>query len=100
MTGWSARHSIEKHACHEPATGLFQGQLRFVHRRLGAALRLVGAGALVTENKEFPAASLIVGSPARVARQLGPQDIERLKGSAQGYVLNAKRFMAGLKQIA
>jgi len=61
---------------------------------------LVGAGALVTENKEFPAASLIVGSPARVARQLGPQDIERLKGSAQGYVLNAKRFMAGLKQIA
>ena len=31
---------------------------------------LVGAGALVTEGKEFPDHSLIVGSPARVARTL------------------------------
>src|SRR4029079_2407658 len=31
---------------------------------------LVGAGALITEGKAFPAGSLIVGSPARVVRQL------------------------------
>ena len=36
---------------------------------------LVGAGALVTEGKTFPDGSLIIGSPARVARQLTPEQI-------------------------
>ena len=31
---------------------------------------LVGAGALVTEGKEFPDGSMIIGSPAKVVRQL------------------------------
>ncbi|MEP7099115.1 MAG: gamma carbonic anhydrase family protein, partial [Burkholderiales bacterium] len=33
---------------------------------------LVGAGALVTEGKEFPDGSMILGSPAKVVRQLTP----------------------------
>lgn len=37
---------------------------------------LVGAGALVTEGKEFPDGSMIIGSPARVVRQLTPEQIE------------------------
>ena len=37
---------------------------------------LVGAGSLLTEGKEFPAGSLIVGSPARVVRQLTSEQIE------------------------
>ena len=40
---------------------------------------LVGAGALVTEGKTFPDGSLIIGSPARVARQLTPEQIEALR---------------------
>lgn len=58
---------------------------------------LVGAGALVTEGKEFPDNSLIVGSPAKAVRQLDEAAIERLRGSAQNYMANAKRFKAGLK---
>jgi carbonic anhydrase/acetyltransferase-like protein (isoleucine patch superfamily) len=58
---------------------------------------LVGAGALVTEGKEFPDNSLIVGSPARVVRQLDGQAVAGLRASAAHYVENAKRFMAGLK---
>ena len=61
---------------------------------------LVGAGALVTEGKEFPDGSMILGSPAKVVRQLTPEQIEGLALSAQGYVDNAKRFRAGLKKIA
>jgi carbonic anhydrase/acetyltransferase-like protein (isoleucine patch superfamily) len=61
---------------------------------------LVGARSLVTEGKEFPAGSLIMGSPAKVVRQLTPEQIEGLRQSAQGYVDNAKRFKAGLKKIA
>ena len=36
---------------------------------------LVGAGALVTEGKEFPDGSMIIGSPAKVMRQLMPEQI-------------------------
>ena len=60
---------------------------------------LVGAGALVTEGKVFPDGSMILGSPARVVRQLTPEQIEGLRRSAQGYVDNARRFRSGLKKL-
>lgn len=61
---------------------------------------LVGAGALVTEGKEFPDGSMIIGSPAKVVRQLTPEQIEGLRKSAQHYIENAQRFRAGLRKIA
>ena len=60
---------------------------------------LVGAGALVTEGKEFPDGSMILGSPARVVRQLSPEQIEGLRTSARHYMENARRFKAGLRQL-
>ncbi|MBX3529754.1 MAG: gamma carbonic anhydrase family protein [Rhizobiaceae bacterium] len=57
---------------------------------------LVGAGALVTEGNEFPDGSLIVGSPAKVVRQLDDAAIERMGQSAGNYVANARRFATGL----
>ncbi len=60
---------------------------------------LVGAGALVTGGKEFPDGSMIIGSPAKVVRQLTPVQIAGLQRSAEHYVANAKRFAAGLKKI-
>ena len=60
---------------------------------------LVGANALVTEGKEFPDGSLIVGSPAKVVRQLDEAAIARLGKSAEGYVRNWKRFAKGLIRI-
>jgi carbonic anhydrase/acetyltransferase-like protein (isoleucine patch superfamily) len=61
---------------------------------------LVGAGSLVTEGKEFPDGSMILGSPARVVRQLTPEQIAGLGRSAKHYADNAMRFKAGLKRIA
>lgn len=60
---------------------------------------LVGAGALVTEGKEFPDGAMILGSPARVVRQLTPEQLEGLRQSAEHYVANARRFRTGLKKI-
>jgi carbonic anhydrase/acetyltransferase-like protein (isoleucine patch superfamily) len=60
---------------------------------------LVGAGSLVTENKEFPDGSMIMGSPAKVVRQLTEEQIAGLRLGAQGYVGNAKRFREGLHKI-
>lgn len=61
---------------------------------------LVGAGSLVTEGKEFPDGSMIMGSPARVVKQLTPEQLDKLRLSALHYVENAQRFKAGLKKIS
>ena len=61
---------------------------------------LVGAGSLVTEGKEFPDGSMIMGSPAKVVRQLSPEQLQGLLNSAEHYVDNARRFRAGLHKIA
>ncbi len=58
---------------------------------------IVGAGALVTEGKEFPDNSLIVGSPARVQRELDGAAAEKLKASAQHYVEKGHSYMRGLE---
>lgn len=60
---------------------------------------LVGAGALVTEGKEFPDGSMILGSPAKVVRQLTPEQMEGLRQSAQHYIDNARRFRKGLRRL-
>ena len=59
----------------------------------------VGAGALVTEGKTFPPGSLIVGSPARVARMLDDTAKAMLLASARIYVSKAKDYAVGLKQV-
>jgi carbonic anhydrase/acetyltransferase-like protein (isoleucine patch superfamily) len=56
---------------------------------------LVGAGALVTEGKTIPPGSLVVGVPARVQRALTPEEIEGLRGSAQGYYDRSRAFLGG-----
>ena len=47
---------------------------------------IVGAGSLVTKNKVFPPRSLIMGSPAKVVRELTDEEIKELYASAERYV--------------
>jgi carbonic anhydrase/acetyltransferase-like protein (isoleucine patch superfamily) len=47
---------------------------------------IVGAGALVTQGKKFPPRSLIIGSPAKVARGLGDEEVESSRMNAAHYV--------------
>jgi len=47
---------------------------------------IVGAGSLVTKNKKFPPRSLIMGSPAKVVRELTDEEVTELYASAQRYV--------------
>lgn len=69
------------------------------HAKIGKNC-LVGAGSVVTEGKEFPDGSLILGSPAKAVRQLSPEQIEGLKTIAKHYIENAARYKAGLRKIA
>jgi carbonic anhydrase/acetyltransferase-like protein (isoleucine patch superfamily) len=60
---------------------------------------IVGAGALVTEGKTFEDGSMILGSPAKVVRQLSPEQIAGFQRGARHYVDNAKRYRSGLKKL-
>jgi carbonic anhydrase/acetyltransferase-like protein (isoleucine patch superfamily) len=60
---------------------------------------MIGAHSLITEGKQFPDGVLILGSPAKVVRELLPDEIEKLKMSAQIYVANGKRFNEQLNII-
>lgn len=53
---------------------------------------LVGAGALVTGGKVFPERSLILGSPARVIRQVTDEEIAMMRRTAAQYVEKARAF--------
>ncbi|MEJ2128632.1 MAG: gamma carbonic anhydrase family protein [Woeseiaceae bacterium] len=58
---------------------------------------LVGAHSLVTEGKSYPDGSLILGSPARVVRELTDAEIAGIKVSASHYVENAAMFKTSLR---
>jgi len=47
---------------------------------------IVGANSLVTKNKKFPPRSLIMGSPAKVVRELNDDEVKELYASASRYV--------------
>jgi len=47
---------------------------------------IVGASSLVTKNKKFPPRSLIMGSPAKVIRELNDAEVAELYASAERYV--------------
>jgi carbonic anhydrase/acetyltransferase-like protein (isoleucine patch superfamily) len=55
---------------------------------------MIGAGALLTPGTVVEPGQLMLGSPARVARRLRPEELEHLRRSAQEYVDNAARYRA------
>lgn len=56
---------------------------------------VVGAGALLTQGKTFPPGSLILGSPAKVSRELTPEEVAANRASAASYVEKARAFKEG-----
>ena len=60
---------------------------------------LVGACALVTENKKMEKNALIIGSPARVAKTMTDNEVQRMQGAARFYMKNSKLFSEELEQI-
>ena len=57
---------------------------------------IIGAGALLTGNTVIPEGSMVLGSPAKVVRQLKPEEIEMIRQAAAGYVDRAKLFKTEL----
>ena len=92
-------HTAMLHGCHIGRGALIGiGAIVLNGARIGRNC-LIGAAALITEGKEIPDRSLVLGAPAKVARELTEQELQRLRRSAEHYVQNARRFAAGLTSI-
>jgi carbonic anhydrase/acetyltransferase-like protein (isoleucine patch superfamily) len=53
---------------------------------------IIGANALVTENKVIPERSLVLGSPGKIVRQVTNEEVENIKENARDYVENFKKY--------
>ena len=65
--------------------------------KIGAG-SLIGANALVPEGKEIPPGVLAVGSPAKVVRELTPEQIAGILRISAGYVTRARIFREQLQE--
>jgi carbonic anhydrase/acetyltransferase-like protein (isoleucine patch superfamily) len=92
-------HNVILHGCTiEEGTLIGMGSIVMNGARIGAG-SVVGAGSVITEGKQFPERSLIIGSPARLARTLDPAQVAKVGMGAKHYVSNGARFKKGLKKI-
>jgi len=90
-------HQVMLHGCQIGQNSLIGiGSTILNHARIGAN-SIVGANSLVTENKSFPDGVLILGSPAKVVRELTKDEIEGLPSYATRYVERAERYRQELK---
>ena len=82
----SIGHSTMLHGCTIGEGALVGiGSVILDHAKIGP-YSLVGADSLITEGKDFPDGSLILGSPAKRVRSLTDQEIEQLLANADIYV--------------
>lgn len=97
--GVTVGHKVMLHGCTIGDNSLIgMGSTILNHAKIGAN-SIVGANSLVTEGKEYPENVLIVGSPARVVRELKPEELKLIKQSSQIYIENSKRFQADMKEV-
>ena len=85
-------HRVTLHACHvERGCLIGIGAILMDGVRVGAN-SLVGAGSLLTPGTQIPPRSLVIGSPARVKRELKDDELASLAQSWKNYVELASEY--------
>ena len=92
-------HQVMLHGCTIGDGSLIGIQAVILNKARIGRNCIVGAGSVVTENKEFPDNSLIVGSPAKAVKTLTDDQVKLLVRLSEHYVGNAKRYQASFKKI-
>ena len=98
--GVTVGHQAMLHGCTIGEGSLIGIQAVVLNRAVIGKNCLVGAGSVVTEGKVFPDNSLILGSPAKVVKELTPEAITALKASAEHYVMKKNLFKEHLVEIS
>ena len=97
--GVTVGHKVMLHGCTISNNSLIGINSTILNHAKIRENSIVGANSLITEGKEFPKNSLIMGSPAKLIRELTEQEILMIKMSAESYVQNGKRFMSSLTPV-
>ena len=93
-------HQVMLHGCTIGDGSLIGIQVVVLNGAVIGRNCLIGAGALITEGKQIPDGSLVIGSPAKVVRQLEPEHIERMKRDSDSYLRRAVTYRRDLKRIS
>ena len=92
-------HQVMLHGCRIGKHSLIGIGSRILNGAVIGANSIVGAHALVTERKVFPDGVLIIGSPAKVARDLTDDEMAQLPNSAQRYIDRANLYRTQLSAV-
>ena len=79
-------HSTMLPGCHAKTGSLIGIGSVILNNSVIGEYCLVGAHALITENRKFPDRTLILGSPAKAIRELTEEEVEGVKYAADIYV--------------
>lgn len=90
-------HSAVVHGCRVGDRSLIGIGATILSHAVIGKFCIVGAGALITERKEFPDRSVIIGSPAKRFREVTDAEMQMLIASAAHYVELGKRYRAELR---
>ena len=86
-------HRVTLHGCYvETGCLIGIGSILLDGVRIGRN-SIVAAGSLVTPGTQVPPESLVLGAPARVKRQLTPDELAYLDRSWQNYVELSRRYL-------
>lgn len=95
----SVGHMAMLHGCTVKEGSLIGIKAVILNRAVIGRDCLIGANSLIPEGKVIPDRSLVVGSPGRVIRQLGDEEILRIRWIASHYVENAARYLNKLVAV-
>ena len=86
-------HNVTLHACTIGSQCLIGMSATVMDGSEIGEQSIVGAGALVTPNTKIPPRSLVIGSPARVKRELTEEEIRGIRESAANYVGDIETYL-------
>lgn len=94
--GVTVGHQAMLHGCTIGAGSLIGIQAIVLNGAVVGRECIVGAGALIPEGRTIPDRSLVVGSPARVVREVTDAEAARIQEGIEVYVRKALAYRRGL----
>lgn len=90
--GCTVGHKVILHGCEIGDHTLIGMNAVVLNRARIGNYCMIGANSLITEGKQIPDGSVVMGSPGKIVRQVTDAERFVLEASAAHYVENARRF--------
>lgn len=95
----SVGHQVTLHACTVENSCLIGMGATVLDGAVVGESSVVAAGSVVPPGKKYPGGVMIMGSPAKVVRDLKPQEIERYSNHYKSYLLAKEDFLNNISRL-